>query len=128
MGLNFDDQVRAKISDLAQRVKAGSIKGRFVRPENLHLTIEFLGEIEASRLGAIKEAMDELSYGPLTLELSKIGYFKRPEANIYWLGIRDNEQLFKIQATLHQALKDRGFKLEDRPYRPHISLGRKLIL
>lgn len=72
--------------------------------------------------------MDELKFRPFTLSLSKIGSFKRREGNIYWLGVNDNETLYSIHKKVHQCLTDKGFELEDREYKPHITLGRRVIL
>jgi 2'-5' RNA ligase len=79
-------------------------------------------------LDLIKETMDELEFGAFTFSLTKVGYFKRREGNIYWIGIEDNDTLFNIQKKLHQSLIDKGFELEDREYRPHITIGRKVKL
>lgn len=72
----------------------------------------------------LKAIMDELEFEAFTLSLTKVGYFKRREGNIYWLGVEGNETLFNMQKKLHQSLIDKGFELEDREYRPHITLGR----
>lgn len=90
--------------------------------------MEFLGEIPTNRVAVIKRTMDEFKSQPFSLHLSKIGYFKRPEGKIYWIGIENNDTLFKINRKLRQKLTDRGFKLEDREYKPHITIGRKVIL
>lgn len=94
----------------------------------MHLTVEFLGEIQEDSINLIKGVMDELEFKAFTLSLSKIGYFKRPEGNIYWLGVEYNNTLFNLNKELRQGLKNKGFKLEDRQYRPHITLGRKVKL
>ncbi len=72
--------------------------------------------------------MDELEFGAFTFSLTKIGYFKRREGNIYWLGIEDNDTLLNINNKLHQSLIDKSFVLEDREYNPHITIGRKVKL
>lgn len=79
-------------------------------------------------MGLIKEIMDDLEFGAFSFSLSKIGYFKRREGNIYWLGIKDNDILFNLQKKLHQSLIDKGFELEDREYKPHITIGREVKL
>ncbi|NLL00008.1 MAG: RNA 2',3'-cyclic phosphodiesterase [Clostridiales bacterium] len=128
IALNFYNEVKAQIIDVINKVKANSIQGNFVNEEHIHLTVEFLGEIQNNKLDLIKEMMDELESGAFTIRLSKIGYFKRREGNIYWLGIEDNDTLFKINSKIHQSLIDKGFVLEDREYKPHITIGRKVIL
>lgn len=128
IALNFKDEVKAQITDVINKMKSNSIQGKFVNEENMHLTVEFLGEIENTRIDLIKEVMDKLDYKKFTLSLTKIGYFKKSEGNIYWLGIDENDILINLYNKLHQGLLDKGFKLEDRPYRPHITLGRKVSL
>jgi 2'-5' RNA ligase len=128
IALNFSNGVKAQINEIISKVKSNSVQGKFVNEEHMHLTVEFLGEIQNNRVNLIKEIMDKLEFGPFTLSLTKVGYFKRPEGNIYWLGLKDNDTLLNIQKKLHQSLIDNGFELEDRKYKPHITLGRKVIL
>lgn len=94
----------------------------------MHLTVEFLGEIENSRLNLIKDSIDKLDFPAFLLELTKAGYFSRPDGNIYWLGIKENITLINLQKNLRKSLLSSGFELEDREYKPHITLGRKVIL
>lgn len=76
----------------------------------------------------IKEIMDGLEIGAFTLSLTQIGCFKRREGNILWLGVEENNILLNLNNILHQSLIEKGFELEDREYKPHITLGRKVIL
>lgn len=128
IALNFNNEVKAQINDVINKVKSNSVQGKFVNEEHIHLTVEFLGEIENNKLDLIKEIMDELEFAAFTFGLTKVGYFKRSEGNIYWLGVEYNDVLFNIYNKLHQRLADRGFELEDREYRPHITIGRKVKL
>lgn len=72
--------------------------------------------------------MSKLEFDAFTFGLTNLGYFKRREGNIYWLGIENNETLFNINSKLHKSLLDNGFELEDREYKPHITIGRKVTL
>lgn len=128
IALNFNKEVKAQINEVIDRVKFNSVQGKFVNEEHMHLTLEFLGEIQRNRLDLIKEIMDGLEFGRFTLQLTKVGYFKRPEGSIYWIGVKENDTLFGLQKKLHNSLLDKGFELEDREYKPHITLGRKVKL
>jgi len=128
IAINFNEEVKAQINQIIDRVKSNSVQGRFVSEENIHLTLEFLGEVQEHRIGLIREIMDGLEFEPFTLGLTKIGCFRRPEGKIYWLGVEDCHTLYEIQKALRQSLIEKGFKLENREYRPHITLGRKVIL
>lgn len=126
--MNFNNETRARINEIINRVRLNSVQGRFVNEEHIHLTVEFLGEVKSDSLGLIKGIMDGLDFEPFTLSLTKAGYFKRREGNIYWLGIKHNDILGKIHKKLHRSLIDKGFELEDREYKPHITIGRKVKL
>jgi len=128
IALNFKNEAKTRINEIIKKVKSNSIQGKFVNEEHIHLTLEFLGEIQNNRLNLIKEVMNQLEFESFAFRLTKIGYFKRPEGNIYWLGIEDNDTLFQIHKKLYQNLMDKGFELEEREYKPHITLGRKVKL
>ncbi|MDD2189977.1 MAG: RNA 2',3'-cyclic phosphodiesterase [Eubacteriales bacterium] len=128
IALNFNNEVKAQIKDVINKVKSNSIQGKFVSEEHMHLTVEFLGEIKTDRVGLTKDIMDNLEFEAFTLRLTKVGYFKRREGDIYWLGIEKNDTLFNIHEKLYQSLIINGFELEDRKYKPHLTIGRKVEL
>jgi len=128
IALNFHHEVKAQIIHIINSFKANSLRGRFVSAEHLHLTLEFLGEVPPNKVNQLKGILNGLNFAPFTLNLTKAGYFKREEGNIYWLGIESNPALFRLQKALHQSLQEHGFTLENREYRPHITLGRKVVL
>lgn len=128
LALNFSSYVKAQINEIVGIFKANSAKGRFVSEGNIHLTLEFLGEVQKDKLSLIYEAMNLLDIKPFTLNLNKTGLFKRREGNIYWLSVEKNDTLLSLQHKLHQNLIGKGFELEAREYRPHITIGRKVEL
>lgn len=126
IAINFKESEKNQIQDIIKEINKDSIKGRFVKNEHMHLTLEFLGEVPEEKVPVIKDTIEQIKFQPFTMNLSKLGYFKRKDGDIYWLGIKHNEILFEIQAKLHELLIKQGFKLEDRPYKPHITIGRKV--
>ena len=128
IAINFEEKLKDEVQDIIQDIKKHSQKGRFVKNEHMHLTLEFLGEIPSQKVGLIEEAMKQVSCRAFTLQLSKIGYFKRRGGNIYWIGLKKNQTLFKIQKELHNLLLKKGFKLESREYSPHLTIGRRVIM
>ena len=111
-----------------RRLEENAEQGRFVRDDQVHLTLEFLGEVPGGRVAAIKSAMDALDFEPFTLRLERIGRFKRREGTIYWLGVEHSGALLDLQRKLHEGLLEKGFRLEERGFTPHITLGRKVSL
>ena len=126
IAINFNQSTKKSIQEIISKVKEFSIQGRFVKNEHMHLTLEFLGEIPFSRVDLIKEIMDQVASDPFTIQLNGLGFFKGREGNIYWLGVEGNRCLLRFQNQLHEALKAQGFELEDRPYKPHLTIGRKV--
>ena len=128
ISINFEEKVKNEIQDVINEMKKYTIQGKFVNIDHMHLTLEFLGEIPPEKVHKIKEVIDEVHFEPFTMNLTKVGCFKRREGNIYWLGIEHNEMLIKIQSKLHELLIKQGFELEDRPYKAHVTVGRKVRL
>ena len=100
----------------------------WVRPENFHVTLQFLGSIPASSIGDWSEAIEDVTVGvePFRMRIEGIGTFppKRP-ARVLWAGIsvgRDEmEDLFR---RLSARLQESGYRPEGRPFHPHVTLGR----
>ncbi len=99
-----------------------SCGGNFTSRENLHITLEFLGELPPDRLSALRDAMAAVSCPPVALTLGeRIGHF----GDLWWLSIQ-SPALGKLQAALHRELKSRSFSPESRPFCPHLTLVRHL--
>lgn len=113
------DRLAETVFDLSRQAS-----GNFTRRENLHLTLAFLGE--TPRLRAAQEALSALRSSPFSLSTGELGQFRRAGGDIYWLGFASCPALSAVQEQLAGALKDAGFALEDRPFTPHLTLGRKV--
>jgi len=103
-------------------------KVRWARPEQMHLTLKFLGEIEEPQAETVAEALKNLAgqNQAFEAELKGLGGFpdlRRP--NVLWAGVQSgSEGLTRLADRVERAVKDLGFKKEKRPYRPHLTLGR----
>ena len=101
---------------------------RWVKPGNHHLTLRFLGDVEAGRLNCAGQAVDTAVAGHRVLKigLGEIGGFPgRSRAKVIWQGIYgDVDELAALQRDLAGELEQCGFEQESRPFRPHLTLGR----
>ena len=127
IAINFDNQTKQKMVAVQDHIRYIG-QGNFTRPENIHLTLAFLGEIEPNRIATITEAMEQTSIHPLTLTFDHIGCFKRSGGDIFWLGISNNKALLSMQKELCNHLSIADFTLENRPFSPHITLIRQARL
>lgn len=128
IAINFENDIKNTLSNIVKEIEKSATQGKFVVAEHMHFTLEFLGEIQNDKIGLIRDAMEKISINPFTIQLSKIGYFKRKDGNIYWVGIKDEDALLKMQSQLHNELLNRDFLLETRKYTPHLTIGRKVIM
>ncbi len=128
IAVNFKEELKNRVQDIILDIKKHSQKGRFVKNEHMHLTLEFLGDVPKAKVGLVEEAIKQVSCREFILELSELGRFKRRGGDIYWISFKKNKSLFKMQKDLHNLLLKKGFKLEDRKYRPHLTIGRRVIM
>ena len=96
-------------------------------PSNMHLTLAFLGDTGDEMIKAVSIMLKQkcTGSGEFSFSLRGSGVFKNyRDPRVIWIGIENNEKLLKLNADISIGLKDAGFTLEDRPFRPHITLGR----
>lgn len=126
VAVNFDPAMKKALFDIAEKLRVQALKGNFTREENFHLTLVFIGE--TTQVDLVKAAMDSLQAPPFTLQMGSLGRFFRRGGDIYWVGVEKNQTLLSIYDQLFTALVQAGFKLEKRPFIPHITLGREVVL
>src|SRR5215475_9916103 len=110
---------------LAQTVPRGSV--RWVRPEGIHLTLKFLGNVSEEKSADILTALDMLAQreARLDLETAGLGFFPpRGALRVLWLGVGGQiAALAALQRRVDQALVPLGFSPEGRASSPHLTLG-----
>jgi 2'-5' RNA ligase len=101
---------------------------KWVDPGSMHLTLKFLGSVDAGRLESIKEAAATAvrSQHPFELTTGSIGFFPGPQrARVFWLGLEgDTEELGRLQQGIDRAMAGLGFEIESRPFTAHLTLAR----
>ncbi len=127
IGINFESTIRTQLVDIQNQLRANTLRGNFTYGGNLHLTVEFLGELPSSRIPAIQAAMRTVEVPRFELVFDQVGSFRRDGKDIVWLGVRPNPSLQKLQGNLAYALRQKDFKLESRPYTPHLTLAREVV-
>ena len=126
IGINFEERVLKELTNISERFIEKTIKGNFTRKENFHLTLVFLGEVDSIKIDEIEQCIKNIDILPFTIELGEVGRFSRKNGDIYWLGIKKSNELNKMYEKLVKNLKNIGFVLKDKPYIPHLTIGRKI--
>ena len=110
-----------------QRERAATFV-RWVAPENIHLTVKFLGDVDATAMPTLQRAVAEACVGitPFTLRLNGAGAFpntRRP--NVVWVGLGGQvERAALLAQRVDDACAALGMPRDDRPFSPHLTLGR----
>src|SRR6266705_2963873 len=126
VALELKAAVRENLGALLKALRAVSPQTRWVRPENLHLTLKFIGEVPETEFAVIRNALAAAcSDQPVTLEFRGLGFFpneKRPR--VFWAGIEASPNLKTLAAEIDRATEKLGIPREQRPFAPHLTLAR----
>ena len=97
----------------------------WVGPEQLHLTLRFLGETDEALFHAVKTALAEVSAPNFELRLRGAGVFPNPSrARVLWVGLGDSPPLLDLQKQIENKITALGFAAETRGFSPHLTLAR----
>lgn len=121
------DNLAALIAELhATDASASRNKARWVRPENLHVTLKFIGNVDAGKLDAVRAALGEVSPGgAVELRFRGVGFFPNEERpRVLWAGIVASPNLAPLAAGIDARLEKLGIPRETRKFAPHLTLAR----
>jgi RNA 2',3'-cyclic 3'-phosphodiesterase len=131
VALEIPCAVRDHLASLIEELRAADAaatknKARWVRAENLHVTLKFIGNVDAEKLDAIRAALAEVSAGgAVELRFRGLGFFpneKRPR--VLWAGIVTSPNLAPLAAGIDARLEKMGVQRESREFAPHLTLAR----
>lgn len=128
--VELPDEIRAAVAAHASRLRRDfpDARASWVRPEGLHITLKFVGGVEAPRAEALAGAAAAAAEGfsPFRLSVGESGTFPpRGAARVLWLGVGDaSGQLSQLQRRLEQECDSAGFPREPRAFKPHLTVAR----
>lgn len=108
----------------------GCVRGRFVAPDSFHVTLAFLGDVEADRIGAATEALAQgcAGFAPFGVSLGELGAFGRRSKAALWQGFAHAGALPELAESMRAELKARGLPFDDKTFLPHVTLMRSADL
>ncbi len=127
-GIPADAPARRRLAAV-QGELAKTAAGRYIPPENLHLTLRFIGETRS--LGELSAALERacVGFAPFAVSIRGLGRFDRQGRSLVFAKVQDAERkLDFLHESLESALGDVGFGRESRAFKPHITLGREVEL
>jgi len=138
IAVNFDNAVKKQLLDIQTQLRSQCTRGNFTLPENIHLTLAFLGETPEEKVPSILKIIDDVQALALNLPGAKPlevffihpGCFTHSHKELWWIGADEACQglsrLRAIHGELIKRLLDAGFSVDKRSFNPHITLGREV--
>lgn len=129
IAIEIPDEIKQRMADVQRLIRnAGGVDASWPRPEGMHLTLKFLGEVPEAQIPDIKEALTAAAQGMsgFRLELGDAGAFPNARnARVIWIGVSgDLDDLNRLQAGVEDAMARLGMERENRAFTPHLTLGR----
>ncbi|MBI2856518.1 MAG: RNA 2',3'-cyclic phosphodiesterase [Chloroflexi bacterium] len=129
VAIELPADIRAELERVTQEIQNARVSGvRWVRPEGIHLTLKFLGNIPGESVGPVSQALGRCAAtrAPFELHLGNLGAFPNPRApRVIWIGLEGAlEALLDLQRAVEDELEGLEFPRERRDFSPHLTLGR----
>ncbi len=127
VAVNLPSEIKDRMAVVQESLRRAQADVSWVRAENIHVTLKFLGETEEKRLGRIRPALIEVAGAgaPFSMEVSGVGSFGGRIPRVIWVGVGDGaEALTQLAGRVEAALARVGFAKERRGFTAHLTLGR----
>ena len=128
IAVDVSPAIRNSASRIINRLSSDTVDFNWVEKDNLHVTLNFLGDVEESEVPAVCQLVKKTvaDFGSFEVSVKGLGCFPKPEKpRVMWMGIEyGNEELADLNNRLATALETMRFPRERNDYRPHLTLGR----
>jgi 2'-5' RNA ligase len=128
IAIEIPNEIKQQIAAAQAGFRNADIDASWPRPEGIHLTLKFLGEVPETQTSDIVRALQNSVRGmrPFRIEIGGAGAFPNARnARVLWIGVTgEMEELNRLQAGVEDAMARIGFDREDKPFKPHLTLAR----
>ncbi|MGA2987842.1 MAG: RNA 2',3'-cyclic phosphodiesterase [Terriglobia bacterium] len=126
IAFDLPEPLHAALAEAQQVFRSACRDARWARPEGIHLTLKFLGEISDAQTKQVVEALAQIGpFEPFSVEVRGFGFFPQaPRPRVFWAGVVARPALTELAARVESRMEKAGFAREDRPFAPHLTLAR----
>jgi 2'-5' RNA ligase len=128
IAIEIPEETKKAMAEVQARLKGSGAEAIWTRPEGIHLTLKFLGEVPEENIGEITAALTQVVEGRarFRLKAAGIGVFPNEKnPRVVWIGISGElDKLRRLQVRVEEQMVRLGFEPEDRRFTPHLTLGR----
>ncbi len=127
LAIELSDELRSSLDNLRTRLALPQFDVRWVATKNIHMTLRFLGEISEDEIPGISQAASNATAGEASFKVELIGIGSFPSTTsprVIWAGTEQNSSLIRLEQNLTRELTRAKYPPPDKPFRPHLTLGR----
>jgi 2'-5' RNA ligase len=126
IAIDLPDSVHAALAEAQQAFRSACPEARWTRPEGIHLTLKFLGEISDTQTKQVVEALARIGrFEPFHVEVQGFGFFPQARrTRVFWAGVEAPPALGELAARVEGEMEKLGFARENRAFTPHLTLAR----
>jgi len=127
IAIEIPETIKKSIAVIIDNLKKSDSDVKWVSEENIHITLQFLGETEESLISDIKDALYKIlaPYSPFYIKIADVGCFpsgKRPR--VIWVGMEECKSLVNLYEDISNEMVKFGYQKEERGFTPHVTIGR----
>lgn len=121
VAVDLPERIQPYVENLGQTL----VGARPVPPEQMHLTLKFIGEVESGLVADIRECLHTVRAQPFTMRLQGVGYFPpRGAPKVVWAGVEPQEGVLRLRNSVEKSLRDTGLPRDKKKFFPHLTLCR----
>ena len=128
IAIELNKEIKDSLTEIQKELESSQADIKWVKPENIHLTLKFLGEVKEAKIPEIIQRLQEFGdqIKPFTVRISDLGAFPSPtSARVIWAGVKEETtELMKLAEIIEDGLVKLGFPKESRKFSAHLTLGR----
>lgn len=126
IAIDLPEPIHAALAKAQQAFRSACPDARWTRPEGIHLTLKFLGEISDAQIKQVVDALDQIGqFESFAVEVNGFGFFPQPRRpRVFWAGVVAPPALAELAARVESHTEKIGFEREDRAFSPHLTLAR----
>ena len=127
VGLSIGEEIRARLKEVQCALRRCGAHVGWVAPDNIHLTLAFLGEVSRDGLSPICAGLDAMapSCAPFSISVTGVGWFGGRRPRVIWAGVHESSgALATLQRRVAELCLASGVRLDERGFQPHLTIGR----
>ena len=127
IAIEIPETIKKSIADIIESLKKSGSDVKWVSDENIHITLQFLGETEEALIPDIKGALNKIlaTYSPFYIKIVDVGCFpsgRRPR--VIWVGMKESPSMINLYKDIASEMVKFGYQKEERGFSPHVTIGR----